>query len=134
MKKIIKNTICALILSGLFIIPVLVMAQDDSMTTAPKMLQRLQQVAGTSGYQTDSTKASTAIIVGTVIRAFLNFLGLVFIVLMILSGYNWMTAQGNEEQVTKAQRNIKQAIIGLIVTASGWIIWRFVFEKFILMQ
>jgi len=130
MKKIIKNTICALILSGLFIIPALALAQGDT----PSILKKLDTIAGASGYQTDPTKASTAIIVGTIIRAFLNFLGITFIILMIIAGYNWMTAQSNEEQVSKAQRNIKQAIIGLVVTVSGWVIWRFVFEKFILMQ
>ncbi|MBI4811909.1 hypothetical protein HY798_00435, partial [Candidatus Falkowbacteria bacterium] len=39
---------------------------------------------------------------GQVIGAGLAFIGILFFILMIYGGILWMTAQGNEQQVTKA--------------------------------
>ena len=50
---------------------------------------------------------------------------------MILAGFNWMTANGNEEEVKKAKATIKQSLIGLVVAISGYTIWNFVFTKII---
>jgi hypothetical protein len=134
--KTIKATICSLILASLFVLPLLAMAQGNtvpasSTPTSNHILNRLTNVASLGGYQTNGS-ATTAVIVGTILGAFLGFLGLVFLVLMVIAGYNWMTAQGNEEQVKKAQQNIKHAIIGLLVAISAWSLWTFVFQHFIL--
>jgi len=56
-------------------------------------------------------------------------LGIIFIILMIYAGYNWMTAQGEEEKVTKAKTTIQRAIIGLIIVVSAYAITAFVFKS-----
>ncbi|MFA5420944.1 MAG: hypothetical protein WC280_02900 [Patescibacteria group bacterium] len=65
-------------------------------------------------------------IVATVISVILSFLGVIFIILVIYAGFSWMTAGGNEEQVKKAQKILKNSIIGLVVVlgsyALSWLI------------
>ncbi|MCX6794991.1 MAG: hypothetical protein NTY31_03360 [Candidatus Falkowbacteria bacterium] len=136
MKKNIKSIICAIWLGCLLFLPGLALAQGTPPTTssATGLMQRLQNVAGEGGYQTDPNIASTPKIVGTVIGAFLGFLGLVFLVLMIIAGYNWMAADGNEEEVKKSKNIIKQAIIGMVVALAAYSIWNFVFQRFILLS
>lgn len=56
------------------------------------------------------------------ITILLGFLGVIFLVLMIYGGWLWMTAQGNEEQTTKARKIIFDAIIGLLILAAAYII------------
>ncbi len=65
-------------------------------------------------------------IVGTIINAFLGLLGTIFVVLMIYAGYLWMTAAGNEEEVTKAKKILGGAIVGLAIVLTAWAITRFV--------
>ncbi len=96
------------------------------------LLNRLTNVAGQGGYETNPAIASTPIIVGTVVGAFINFLGITFIILIIIAGYHWMTANGSEEKVEKAKETIKQALIGLAVAIAAWAMWRFIFEALIL--
>ena len=52
------------------------------------------------------SKFSSATKIGDVIamtiKGFLAIFGIVFIILMLTAGYNWMTAGGEEEKVTKA--------------------------------
>ena len=64
--------------------------------------------------------------IGIVLGAALNFLGVIFLALMIYGGFLWMTATGNEEQVGKARKVITAAIIGLIIVASAYAITAFV--------
>jgi amino acid transporter len=68
-------------------------------------------------------------IVATVIQAFLGLLGIIFLVLIIIAGYNWMTAAGNEEKVTKAKDTLWRAIIGLIIIVGAYAISYFVFNN-----
>ncbi len=68
-------------------------------------------------------------IVGIVIQAFLGLLGVIFLVLIIYAGYNWMTAQGEEEKVNKAKDTLTRAIIGLIITISAYAISVWVMAK-----
>ena len=130
MKKI-KNVFITLVAVVFFVLPGLVLAQS---TQSNGMLDRLKVIGGNAGYETDQTKASTPIIVGIVIQAFLGFLGITFIILVIMAGIKWMTANGNEDEVKKAVRIIKESIIGLIVVLISWTMWDFVFKKLILGQ
>lgn len=80
----------------------------------------------TAGFGTTATVSG---VIATAIEAFLGVLGITFIILIILAGYNWMTAGGNEDKVTKAKDTIKRAIIGLIITVSAYAITVFVFSE-----
>ncbi len=71
---------------------------------------------------------SLAGIVATVIKAFLGLLGIIFLILIIYAGYNWMTAQGEEEKVTKAKDTLQRAVIGLIIIIAAYSITYFVFN------
>lgn len=81
----------------------------------------LQEVAGEkgAGYKADAEPES---IIGSIIQVALSFLGVIFLILMIYGGFLWMTAKGNEEQVTKAKNLITAAIIGLIIVISAYAI------------
>jgi magnesium-transporting ATPase (P-type) len=135
MKNIIKATLLSLIFTSLLALPSLALAQSSS-SIAPSnhLLQTLTNVASKGGYQTDSSIASTPRFIGLIIRIFLGFLGIVFLILMILAGYSWMTAGGNEEQIKKAKKTITQSLIGLVIAISAWTIWAFIFERLIIMS
>jgi len=66
--------------------------------------------------------------VATVIKAFLGLLGITFIFLMVLAGYHWMTAAGDEQKITKAKDTIRTAIIGLVIIVAAYSITYFVFK------
>ena len=59
-------------------------------------------------------------IAGDIIKTFLGFLGIVFVVLIIWAGWQWMTARGDDEQVHKATLQIVHAVIGLLIILSAY--------------
>jgi len=121
MKKInlIKYLISLIFLVSLLILPYFVFAQ-----TAP--LDKLKEVGPAGGYEATTNEFTAAVLVGTVVRAFLGILGLIFIILMVYAGYHWMTAHGDEQKVTKAKDTIRGAIIGLVITVAAYAIWAFI--------
>ena len=64
-----------------------------------------------------------------IIAAFLSLLAIIFIILVIIAGYNWMTAAGDDQKVTKAKETIQKAIIGIIIIAMAYAITQFVFKS-----
>lgn len=127
MNKIIKAFFLLVIIANFLVLPSLALAQQKQRN----LINMVTDVAQKGGYQTDPNIASTPKVIGLVIGAFLAFLGLTFIILMIFAGYRWMTASGNDEAVTKAKATIKQSLIGLVVAISGYTIWQFIFDRLI---
>ena len=122
MKKIAKQLLFILSLTLILVLPYFVFAQTDS---GP--LGKLQEVgSGANGPFATSSVTGISSIVGTVINVALSLLGVVFVILVVVAGYQWMMAGGNEEQVKKAQAHIKTAIIGLVITISAYVMWAFV--------
>lgn len=68
-------------------------------------------------------------VLAMVIKGFLGLLGIIFLFLIIIAGYNWMTAAGDEEKVNKAKETIQRAIIGIIIIISAYAITYFVFKN-----
>jgi amino acid transporter len=62
------------------------------------------------------------VVVGRVIAAALQLIGVVFFILMLYAGFLWMTARGNSEQVEKARDMIIAAIIGLVIVTAAYAI------------
>ena len=63
---------------------------------------------------------------GKLIGVILSFVGVIFLVLMIYAGVSWMTAAGNEQQVSKAKDLLINSIIGLIIIFAAYAITAFV--------
>lgn len=83
-------------------------------------------VAGRSGYATGDNAPSLFSTLGSIVNVALGLLGVIFMILIIYSGFKWMTAGGSEEDVKKAQQTMKNAVIGLVVVMAAWVIYYFI--------
>lgn len=63
-----------------------------------------------------------------VIKIFLTTVGIIFTALMVISGYNILTAAGDEGKVEKAKKTITAAIIGMTITLGAYGITKFLGE------
>lgn len=94
--------------------------QDAFGNTSP--LSTVQQASG-------APTSDLGTITGTIISAALSLVGILFLLLMVYSGYLWMTARGDEQQVEKAQKIIRGTIIGLVLTLSAYAITLFIVAR-----
>jgi membrane-anchored protein YejM (alkaline phosphatase superfamily) len=68
-------------------------------------------------------------IAGRIIGAALSLVGVLFFILMLYAGIEWMVARGNTEQSQRALRTIIAAIIGLVIILASYAITSFIFES-----
>ncbi|KKR91929.1 MAG: hypothetical protein UU95_C0024G0022 [Parcubacteria group bacterium GW2011_GWC2_42_12] len=93
-------------------------------------LQTIDNIASDKGpYVKITDNNALNVIIGTVISIGLGLIGIIFLVLMIYAGYNWMTASGDEEKVSKAKTIIIQSVIGIIIVVGAYAAWRFIFVR-----
>jgi hypothetical protein len=68
-------------------------------------------------------------IAASVIKVALGFLGIIAVAIILLGGFKWMTAGGNEEKVEESKKLITAGIIGLIIILASWGIATFVINS-----
>lgn len=119
MKKILKQFSIISLLVLILIFPYFVFASG--------LLDNMRNAAS-GGYDIGSAEGETSLatILGTIVQVALSLLGIIFIILIIYAGYNWMTAGGDEGKVETAKKTLSRAIIGLIILVSSVAIWAFV--------
>lgn len=55
------------------------------------------------------------IVIANIIQIVLEFLAIIFLVLIIWSGFEWMTAGGNQEKIDQAKKRLRNSVIGLAI-------------------
>jgi hypothetical protein len=115
------------ILAFIFLISLFALPQMAFGGNSNPALDKLNNVATVQGpYKADATILG---MVGAVVGVALGLVGTIFLLLMIFAGYNWMTAEGQEEKVTKAKDTIIRASIGIAIVVGAFAAWKFVFSK-----
>jgi len=68
-------------------------------------------------------------VIGNVINIALGFLGIIFVVILVMAGFKYFTAQGSEAKTKEAISSIKTAVIGLIIILMSYAITEFVMRN-----
>jgi len=112
--------------SLLLVSPIRVEAADS--VDAEKIFQDSLSGAGKEiGYDvaTEKNKINTrtriADIIGTVIAAIVSFIGLIFFVLIFMGALDIIGAGGNDEDVLKGKKKIKNGAIGILLIFAAYV-------------
>lgn len=80
-------------------------------------------------YDLDNSNISNSMVLGnnspetlviSIINWTLGLLALIAVILILIGGFRWMTAGGNEEKIESAKKTLYAAIIGLVIILAGW--------------
>jgi cbb3-type cytochrome oxidase subunit 3 len=93
---------------------------------AAKKINDAGNVLGQAAAPTGLPTSDVYTLTGQIIRGALTAVGTLFLLLMVYGGYLWMTARGNEDQVTKSRNVIIAALIGLIIIVGAYAATSFV--------
>lgn len=116
MKIFKKVTILSAIIFFCFLFGQVVLAAGD---------YELGSFASNAGY---NQKLSLNDWITSGINIALSLVGILFFGMALYAGIRWMTAQGNEENVTKAKDTLEAAIIGLAIVFVAYAVSTFVFK------
>jgi hypothetical protein len=86
-----------------------------------------------SGIQTATGLSNTdiRITIARIIRVAMGMLGIIAVVIILIGGFTWMTAGGNDEKVGEAKKWIFSGIIGLAIILSAYGIANFVISSLV---
>jgi len=112
-----KKIILSSLLISLAGLPARLLAADSGFGSM------LNYAATNAGYDTKVGDNALEITLGRIAFTLFSFLGVIFTALVIYGGIRWMTARGNEEEVQKAKRIIRDSAIGLVITLGSYSIW-----------
>lgn len=114
MKKITKHLISFAIIS-LLVLPIMASAAET--------------VADPFGVEKTNTAISETLgdankdpreVASRIITLVLGFLSLIAVVIVLIGGFKWMTAAGNEDKVEEAKKILGAGIIGLFIILVAW--------------
>lgn len=69
--------------------------------------------------------------IATIIKTAMSLLGIVAVVIVLIGGFKWMTAGGNEDQVGEAKKWIFSGVIGLAIILSAYALASFVINQLV---
>jgi len=69
--------------------------------------------------------------VARIIRTAMGLLGIVAVVIILIGGFKWMTAGGNDEQTGEAKKWIFSGIIGLAIILSAYALATYVINSLV---
>lgn len=75
---------------------------------------KIKPPAGFDRFSTDAT-GSLGSILSVGLRLFIVFAALVAMIYMLVGGFNWITSGGDKEKVSKAQEQVRNAVLGIFI-------------------
>lgn len=82
---------------------------------------------GSSAYgETGAPTKGIIAIVASLIKVVLGLLGVIFVVLLIINGFKYMTSGGSQDKIEEAVHGIRSAVIGIIIIVCALAITTFI--------
>jgi len=124
MKKISKHLISLAILA-LLVVPVFALNAQ----TNDNLFGTQEVTTGLAGSLADSSTSDPRAIIGRIINIALGFLGVIAVGIILIGGFKWMTAAGNEDKTTEAKQLLGAGVIGLVIILSAWALATFIIQQ-----
>ena len=120
----------ALVLTGSFFAATLSIAPTAVAQGFISSAEEILSNTGLTVYGQNATDDSQTLAdkVGGIINVVLGFLGIIFLILIIYSGFLWMTAAGNDDAVGRAKKILINSTIGLVIVIAAYTISSFIFN------
>lgn len=123
-----SKKITAFVIALAIMIPVAgVLAQKPQLTANTLGVGALDESLALSGGEGSDLRQTIA----NIINVALGFLGIIAVVIVLVGGFKYMIAGGDETKTKEARGWIISGIIGLAIILSGWAITSFVIGQLI---
>lgn len=121
--------IVSLLVIGLFF-SLMVQAQDEAATKPPTLKNaatKLENLGGINALGLNTAVATKTdnvyLALGKMINTALNMAAIIAVFFLLLAGWLWMTAAGNEEQIGRAKKMAQSAVIAIFIIFGSYFIY-----------
>jgi len=121
MKKTLVKNLLSFALIALILVPVLGIAQVNALDVGTEEVHDTIDLGNKDPRET----------VGEIINVAMLFLGIIAVGIILVGGFKWMTAGGNDEKVGEAKKLMGSGVIGLVIVLAAWGIATFILERLV---
>ncbi len=125
-NKTVLAVLTALVLAMSFMAPTFAQAADETLGLVELTPEG---VAGESGVALGQTPLEQTI--ASLINTFIGLLGIVAVIIILIGGFQWMTAGGDDEKIGGAKKMIYAGVAGLAVILAAYAIAEFVIRELV---
>lgn len=118
-KHLISFAIVALLALPMIALPAAAQTQDN--------LFGLNEVS--NGLNNSLAESDPREVIGRIINVALGFLGVIAVGIILIGGFKWMTAGGNEDKTSEAKKLLGAGVIGLVIILSSWALANFIINQ-----
>jgi len=68
-------------------------------------------------------------VITNIIKLALSFLGIAAVIIILIGGFKWMTAGGNDEQIGDAKKWISSGVVGLLIILASYALANFILTQ-----
>ncbi len=131
MKKFKKQSLAFILLLVFFSFKIMLISSLSTALAQPGILEGQEGFSqvGEIAYGQTGHPLDVRLMVVRIINVSLGLLATIFLVLVVIAGFQWMMAGGNQEKTKGAASRIKNALIGLIIITASWGISYFVLMR-----
>lgn len=124
LKKIVVMVMALIVLTSILSFSLPALAAELDPWGSPTLKESIKTTTGLGERDPRDIAAS-------VINIILGFLGIIAVIIILLGGFKWMTAGGNEDKVGEAKKLIVAGVIGLVIIIAAFAIATFVLNSLI---
>ncbi|MCF7794855.1 pilin [Patescibacteria group bacterium] len=121
MKKTLVKNLLSFALIALILVPVLGITQVHALDVGTNEVHNSIDLGNKDPRET----------VGEIINVAMLFLGIIAVGIILMGGFKWMTAGGNDEKVGEAKKLMGSGVIGLVIVLAAWGIATFILERLV---
>jgi hypothetical protein len=120
LKKIFAGMALSLAMASVLAVPAVVFADADSLLWGGTQ----GDVETALGLGNEDPRT----IVSSVVSVLLGFLGILAVLIILFAGFKWMTAGGNDDNISSAKSMMTAGVIGLVIVLASFGLSQFVIE------
>ena len=121
MKKTLVKNLLSFALIALILVPILGVTQVKALDVGVNEVENSIELGNKDPRET----------VAQIINVAMLFLGIIAVGIVLVGGFKWMTAGGNDEKVGEAKKLMGSGVIGLVIVLAAWGIATFILEQLV---
>ncbi|MFA5130062.1 MAG: hypothetical protein WC477_04050 [Patescibacteria group bacterium] len=125
-----KQLVSFAVLGTALFVPIALNAQQP---TGNSFVDKIQQGASVTAEPSGINHvAPLEDMIGNAIKVVLGLVGILLLVYIIYSGFLYMTAGGDEEKIKRANKIIRNCVIGLLILASAYALTTYILKQLVI--
>ena len=121
MKKTLVKNLLSFALIALILVPILGVTQVKALDVGVNEVEDSIELGNKDPRE----------VVGQIINVAMLFLGIIAVGIVLVGGFKWMTAGGNDEKVGEAKKLMGSGVIGLVIVLAAWGIASFILDQLV---